>query len=170
MEWYRNDTVFTPSDIDNSKVSSNPKGSSIYRIRSVSTADSAYYKCKVSYNTGSLVGTSSKFAQYVQTIYDTAQTSYNFASQTAILTCSVSGESGTIKWKYDSTNSSEIDYSVALQYSEKLTTHSGFYMRSVLNIARLDDNNSPIKLKCDVAYDSGDSLSRNFEVKTVGKS
>lgn len=163
VKWYLNGTEFT-SNIDDTSVTSNPSGSSVYTISSASKSDSGYYKCKVSYNVGSLEGTSANLTQYVETIYDTSQ-SYNFESQTATLTCSVGGGTGSIKWTYK--NTSDVDFSSPTQYSEKLMSHSGFYMQSVIQVARLAV--STIELKCTVTFDSGNTLDKDFTIKTAGK-
>ncbi len=140
VTWYRNNTKFTSTDIDNSGVSG-VSATSVYTMRSVSSDDQGYYKCHVSWNVGLLNGTSANVTQYVQTMYtSTAQSAYTFAGDTAAVTCSVGGGLGTIKWSYG--NKSDVNFNSPSQCSENLTSHSGFYM---------------------------DSLSRNFDVYTVGK-
>ena len=167
VKWYLNGTEFTDtSDIDDGLVSSNPTGSSIYTISSADGGDSGYYMCKVSYNVGSLEGTSTNLTQYIESIYDTSQ-SYNFEGQTATLTCSVGGGTGSIKWTYRNSNTSDVDFNSPTQYSEKLMSHSGFYMQSVIQVARLTV--STIELKCTVTFDSGDTLDKDFTIKTAGK-
>ena len=167
VTWYRNNTKFTSTDIDNSGVSG-VSATSVYTMRSVSSDDQGYYKCHVSWNVGLLNGTSANVTQYVQTMYtSTAQSAYTFAGDTAAVTCSVGGGLGTIKWSYG--NKSDVNFNSPSQCSENLTSHSGFYMQSVLRIARLVQAADAEKFVCTVTFDSGGSLSRNFDVYTVGK-
>ena len=169
VTWYRNGTEFNSSDIDNSKVS-DVSAESVYKMRSVSYDDNGYYKCYVSWNVGSLNGTSANFTQYVQTMYtSTAQSAYTFAGDTATVTCSVGGSVGTISWVHAS-NDSAVDFDSPSQCSKVSSSHSGFYMQSVLRVARLVSATDPLKFKCKVTFDAGGDLSRTFAVYTVGKS
>jgi len=165
VKWYLNGTEFT-SNIDNTNIANNPNGLSVYTISSTSSGDSGYYKCKVSYNVGSLEGTSANFTQYVQTV-DEPTGSYNFVGQTATLTCSVGGGTGSIKWTYV-TNSSDVDFTSPSQYSEDLMANTGFYMRSVIQVARLVES-TDLSLKATVTYDSGNTIEKEFTIVTAGK-
>ena len=137
-------------------------------MRSVSYDDQGYYKCHVSWNVGSLNGTSSNLTQYVQTMYtSTAQSAYTFVGDTATVTCSVGGGVGTIKWTHS--NGSDVNFDSPTQSSENTTSHSGFYMQSVLRVARLVAASDGVKFVCTVSFDAGGDLSRDFAVYTVGK-
>ena len=137
-------------------------------MRSVSTENNAYYKCKVSYNTGSLVGTSSNFAQYVQNIYNNSPTTYTFAGQSVSLTCKANGGPASITWQHVA-NGSSVDFTNNIRYTETLTAHSGLSMASMVTITELAIADSPISYRCTVAYNSGDTLTSVYVVNVLGK-
>ena len=167
VKWYLNNTEMSSSNFQNDKINANPTGKSVYRIPSAGSGDMGDYKCKVMYNVGGLVRTSSDYSQYVQYIYNESPSTYILASQTATITCSAYGNKGSFKWTYK--NGTDVSLTSDSQYSDTVNPHSGFYMSSELQISRLTTSDSPVELKCTVSYESGDTLSSIYDINIYGE-